>query len=34
MVWNLEPDGVEPIKGLMTLGGNKSPRVASGNLSS
>ncbi|MBK8502981.1 MAG: hypothetical protein IPL46_12650 [Saprospiraceae bacterium] len=31
LVWNLVPDGVEPIKGLVTLGGNKSPRVASGN---
>src|SRR5690606_11235215 len=26
LVWNLEPDGVEPIKGLMTLGGNSSPK--------
>lgn len=30
MVWNLVPDGVQPIKGLMTLGGNNSPRVGSG----
>jgi hypothetical protein len=30
LVWNLEPDGVEPIKGLITLGGNTSPKVAAG----
>ena len=30
MVWNLTPDGVEPIKGLLTLGGNNSPRIGSG----
>ncbi len=31
LVWNLVPEGEEPIKGLMTLGGNASPRVGSGN---
>lgn len=30
LVWNLVPDGVEPIKGLITLGGNNSPKVGSG----
>ncbi len=30
LVWNLEPDGVEPIKGLLTLGGNGSPKVGAG----
>ena len=30
LVWNLQPDGVEAIKGLMTLGGNKAPRVGAG----
>jgi photosystem II stability/assembly factor-like uncharacterized protein len=30
LTWNLEPDGVEPIKGLITLGGNTSPKVGAG----
>ena len=30
LVWNLVPDGVDPIKGLITLGGNTSPRVTPG----
>ncbi|NND32593.1 MAG: glycosyl hydrolase [Saprospiraceae bacterium] len=30
LVWNLVPDGVEPIKGLITLGGNTSPKVGLG----
>ncbi len=30
LVWNLSPDGVEPIKGIMTLGGNSSPKIPAG----
>ena len=30
LVWNLVPDGVDPIKGLITLGGNSSPKIRSG----
>ena len=30
LVWNLVPDGVEPIKGLITLGGNTSPKIGAG----